>query len=447
MKKTGQMKEKIIEAVYRCRYAMVGLFVALFVVGIIFNGDAKIEYFLYPAYDDKTVVESVFPTSNPLVVLYRNEEEEKIASIVGEVAGYDNVKSVNAYATTLGMKLTQSEALAAFSTLAGDAINPDALPDGISMEWAIGELYRSYLNVDPVPADATVELYGFAMYLIHDLQSDPDANILLKAFLNSDAVREQLNAADTMLQQGKAQLIGSEYSRILIDTELPKESEQMYRLIERLEAKLGKDLSDYYIVGDSYVAYEMKQSFRNEVNFITILTAVLIFIVVAVTFKSVLIPAILVLLIQCAIFLTMSFSYFADLGFYYLAVIIVQAVLMGASIDYGILYTSYYREHRRISDIKTSIGASYRDSLGTMLTSSSILFFVTLIIGLTADNPSMSQVCLAIAIGSFFAAFLCVVVLPGILATLDKAVCWSDVKWREWMEKRKQQSKPKAKAN
>ena len=437
------MKEKIIEAVYRCRYAMVGLFVALFVVGIIFNEDAKIEYFLYPAYDDKTVVESVFPTSNPLVVLYRNEEEEKIASIVGEVAGYDNVKSVNAYATTLGMKLTQSEALAAFSTLAGDAIDPDTLPDGISMEWAIGELYRSYLNVDPVPADATVELYGFAMYLIHDLQSDPDANILLKAFLNSDAVREQLNAADTMLQQGKAQLIGSEYSRILIDTELPKESEQMYRLIERLEAKLGKDLSDYYIVGDSYVAYEMKQSFRNEVNFITILTVVLIFIVVAVTFKSVLIPAILVLLIQCAVFLTMSFSYFADLGFYYLAVIIVQAVLMGASIDYGILYTSYYREHRRISDIKTSIGASYRDSLGTMLTSSSILFFVTLIIGLTADNPSMSQVCLAIAIGSFFAAFLCVVVLPGILATLDKAVCWSDVKWREWMEKRKQ-SKPKA---
>lgn len=437
------MKEKIIEAVYRCRYAMVGLFVALFVVGIIFNEDAKIEYFLYPAYDDKTVVESVFPTSNPLVVLYRNEEEEKIASIVGEVAGYDNVKSVNAYATTLGMKLTQSEALAAFSTLAGDAIDPDALPDGIDMEWAIGELYRSYLNVDPVPADATVELYGFAMYLIHDLQSDPDANILLKAFLNSDAVREQLNAADTMLQQGKAQLIGSEYSRILIDTELPKESEQMYRLIERLEAKLGKNLSDYYIVGDSYVAYEMKQSFRNEVNFITILTVVLIFIVVAVTFKSVLIPAILVLLIQCAVFLTMSFSYFADLGFYYLAVIIVQAVLMGASIDYGILYTSYYREHRRISDIKTSIGASYRDSLGTMLTSSSILFFVTLIIGLTADNPSMSQVCLAIAIGSFFAAFLCVVVLPGILATLDKAVCWSDVKWREWMEKRKQ-SKPKA---
>lgn len=437
------MKEKIIEAVYRCRYAMVGLFVALFVVGIIFNGDAKIEYFLYPAYDDKTVVESVFPTSNPLVVLYRNEEEEKIASIVGEVAGYDNVKSVNAYATTLGMKLTQSESLVAFSTLAGDAIDPDTLPDGIDMEWAIGELYRSYLNVDPVPADATVELYGFAMYLIHDLQSDPDANILLKAFLNSDAVREQLNAADTMLQQGKAQLIGSEYSRILIDTELPKESEQMYRLIERLEAKLGKDLSDYYIVGDSYVAYEMKQSFQSEVNFITILTAVLIFIVVAVTFKSVLIPAILVLLIQCAVFLTMSFSYFADLGFYYLAVIIVQAVLMGASIDYGILYTSYYREHRRISDIKTSIGASYRDSLGTILTSSSILFFVTLIIGLTADNPSMSQVCLAIAIGSFFAAFLCVVVLPGILATLDKAVCWSDVKWREWMEKRKQ-SKPKA---
>lgn len=197
-------------------------------------------------------------------------------------------------------------------------------------------------------------------------------------------------------------------------------------------------MGEYYIMGNSYLAYEMRASYSDEVNLITLISIVLIFIVVALTFKSLIIPTVLVALIQCAVYLTLSFSYLAHLEFYYLAVIIVQAILMGATIDYAILFTNNYREKRKILDRADSLASAYSNSMHTILTSSSILFFVTLIIGLTAKDPSMVQVCLAIAIGSFFAVALCVIVLPGILAALDKPICYSAKKWEELSAKLKE---------
>ena len=135
------------------------------------------------------------------------------------------------------------------------------------------------------------------------------------------------------------------------------------------------------------------------------------------------VPALLVLLIQTAVYLTMTLSYLQGNGIYYLALIIVQAILMGATIDYAILFTSYYRELRRTNDILESLKRSYRGSINTILTSGSILCIVTLAVGLLMSDPTTSQVCLSISKGSFIAILLVLFVLPGVLAALDKIVC------------------------
>ena len=60
------------------------------------------------------------------------------------------------------------------------------------------------------------------------------------------------------------------------------------------------------MIGDSAMAYEMSQTFGAELDMITLITMIFIFIVVALTFGSILVPIILVLLIQCAVFMTMG---------------------------------------------------------------------------------------------------------------------------------------------
>ena len=67
---------------------------------------------------------------------------------------------------------------------------------------------------------------------------------------------------------------------------------------------------------------------------------------VALTFRSLAVPAILVLIVQCGVFITVAALGAIGGSIYYLALLIVECILMGATIDYGILFTSYYREMR-----------------------------------------------------------------------------------------------------
>ena len=169
------------------------------------------------------------------------------------------------------------------------------------------------------------------------------------------------------------------------------------------------------------MAYEISKTFDNELNFITIITMLAIFVVVAITFKSLIIPIILVLIIQCAVYLTMGILSFTGQNVYFIAILIVQSILMGATIDYAILYTSYYLEHRRKLSVKESVIESYNKSIHTILTSSSILTIVTLIIA-SFTSAIASKICKTISAGTICSTILILFLLPAVLAFCDKLI-------------------------
>ncbi len=152
--------------------------------------------------------------------------------------------------------------------------------------------------------------------------------------------------------------------------------------MDQLTSLCDEKLSgDYYLIGNSAMNFEMEKSFGGEMLLITLLTAIAIFIVVAVTFRSLIIPVILVLIVQCGVYITVSIIGLQGYSIYYLALLIVQCILMGATIDYGILFTNYYREQRGLLDGKEALSAAYDGSIHTILTSASIMVLVTGIIG------------------------------------------------------------------
>jgi predicted RND superfamily exporter protein len=179
----------------------------------------------------------------------------------------------------------------------------------------------------------------------------------------------------------------------------------------------------YFVIGDSAMAYEISQSFGGENDFITILTMLSIFVVVAVTFKSILIPLILVMTIQCAVYLNMAWLSLTGQSIYFIALIIVQSILMGATIDYAILFTSYYLEQRKYFklDVKEALIASYNKSIHSILTSASILIIVTAIIGNFATAIA-AKICQSISGGTLVATLIILILLPALLATLDRLV-------------------------
>ena len=107
---------------------------------------------------------------------------------------------------------------------------------------------------------------------------------------------------------------------------------------------------------------------------------------------------------------------------YYLALLIVECILMGATIDYGILFTNYYREHRRHLGRQEALAAAYQGAMPTILTSGTIIVLVVGIVGRMFEEPTISQICSTISLGAVCAILLIIFILPGMEAALDRLI-------------------------
>ena len=235
--------------------------------------------------------------------------------------------------------------------------------------------------------------------------------------------RDTIEKANTKIADAKKLLVGKNHSRAVLNTTLPAEGDETFAFIEKLKQDIDSEKAHVFVIGNSPMAYEMSKTFNDEMTFITILTMVSIFVVVAITFRSILIPAILVLIIQSAVWITMSILSITGTSVYFIAIIIVQAILMGATIDYAILYTSYYLEHRKKKiEPKQALIDSYNKSIPTIITSASVLIIVTFIVGNfdKAGSAIAAKICVTISQGTLCAAIIILLILPAILASCDK---------------------------
>ena len=287
-------------------------------------------------------------------------------------------------------------------------------------------LFLYYASVYSSDASWTMSMQELFDYLQNDLLTDAR----FASFLTDD-MRAQITDAQTMLTDAVTQLRGSKYSRLVLTTTLPGESDETSAFIAQLMQDLDAvTTGDYYLIGNSAMVYEMENSFDSELLLITLLTAASIFLVVVFTFRSLVIPALLVLIVQCGVFITVTVVGLQGLEIYYLALLIVECILMGATIDYGILYTSYYREMRESMSVRDALIAAYRGSIHTVLTSGSIMVLVTAVVGKFFGNPTIEQICRTISIGAFSAIILILLFLPGMLALLDRWVLPRDLRRR-----------------
>ena len=368
---------------YKGRYIILAVFVLLLAGSFMLRNNVNITYSLSQYYD----VNKHFAVENPIVVLYDTADEDAVAPELAALEADDRIESLDSYAATLGREYTAEE----FAELAD-----------ISTMVA-GQLYQAY-GADSAPLGDILDY----------IQTAVAANPLYQSYFPADAMDQLASAADAF--------VGETYSRAILHTQMPEEGEQTFALIDDIKQTLDQAGVPYMLVGNSPVAYEMHEDFPAEMNRITILTIVAIFLIVALVFRKLSVPLILTLIIQCAVWVTMGTSYLQGISMYYLPMLIVQCLLLGAMVDYGILYADYYRTARLTMGKKDSIIHALRSAIHTILTSGMILISVVGVIGLfmMTSEPAISEILLTIAKGAAFAILLILFVLPGVLAALDR---------------------------
>ncbi len=291
-----------------------------------------------------------------------------------------------------------------------------SLTDGVS-ENGIEILYLYYGALNGAAPDRKMTIQQLFSYLSEELVSDARFETYFDEQTKSD-----IRKSEAELNEALAQMKGNGYARLVITSDYPDESEETKAYIAAVKALCEENLSEYYLIGNSVMVSEMDEAFDREYLMITLITAAAIFLVVLFTFRNLIMPLILTLIVQCGVFITVAIIGAYSGAMYYLALLIVQSILMGATIDYGIVFCNFYRENRRTADVTGALRAAYEGSIHTVMTSGSILVLVLAALGIFASSSMISEVCVTLSIGVFIAILLILFVLPGMVACCDKLI-------------------------
>ena len=167
------------------------------------------------------------------------------------------------------------------------------------------------------------------------------------------------------------------------------------------------------------------KDFRN----VTIFSIILIGTIIAITFKSLLIPFILVFIIQLGIWINLSIPYLQGKSLNFISFIIIGAIQLGATVDYAILFTSRYRENLSEHSKYDAAIKTIEDTGQSIFTSALILFAGTLSVYLITTIVSAAELTLLIGRGAIISFLLVLIVLPALLIILNKAISKTSYNW------------------
>lgn len=233
------------------------------------------------------------------------------------------------------------------------------------------------------------------------------------------------------------------YSRVIINydsSEVLDEGDDsvdfFYTLQDKVEEVFaGEEDASFYFVGTLAVNVNMREISEKDYTVTQTLSFIFILIILFLTFKSLILPFILVLIIQGAIGYAMLSAVVLGEPLQFIAYLLVSAVLLGATIDYAILVTSHYLENREKYGRLESMQLGLENSLHSLMPSAVILFLSGIVLTLTSSERIVSMFGILIAGGALTSFVLIALLLPTVLILLDKVIMKTMYKGSEKMIK------------
>ncbi len=219
------------------------------------------------------------------------------------------------------------------------------------------------------------------------------------------------------------QFIGKNYRMIVMQVDTGEEDEAAFKTVDSIREIMKTELDGgYYLIGNSVVAEELKVINNKDYTVTTTHALIFIFIILLITFKGLVLPLILAMLIQGSIWLAMTIPAFANMPIVFLGYLIVSCFQMGCTIDYGILFSNNYLRNRETMDKFDAIRVAFKSSVGAISLSAAILMTVGYVVGMAGSIPATSNIGLLLGIGATVSYFVMTFLLPLFLVLLDAPI-------------------------
>ncbi len=236
-------------------------------------------------------------------------------------------------------------------------------------------------------------------------------------FFIPDAVKEMLR------QEG--------WQLMMINSRCAPATDQVSEQLDAMNAVLHSADPNAMITGEGAMYRDLIDTSAVDFQVTNYISIAAIFLIIAVVFRSVSVPAVLVATIELAIFINQGCSYFTGAQVPFIAPTIISCVQLGATVDYAILMTSRFQEElRKGLDRKEAIQVAASASDASIVTSALVLFCATLGVSFVSSIDLIGAICIMLARGALISALVSIFLMPAILCVCEPLFHKTSYHWR-----------------
>ena len=147
-----------------------------------------------------------------------------------------------------------------------------------------------------------------------------------------------------------------------------------------------------------------------------------VFLILLLMKRQLLLPVILVLSIETAIWINLAIPYFRGRHVFYIAYLIISTIQLGATVDYAILFSDRYQEFRETLGKKQAIAATVSTVTTSVITTGSALAVVGFLMGAISTNQLLGQLGNFLGVGGLVSLAIVLLALPGYLYLADPLI-------------------------
>ncbi len=215
-------------------------------------------------------------------------------------------------------------------------------------------------------------------------------------------------------------LMSDRYARMVISVRAESEGDATFTLVKNIRACAEKYYpGEWYLAGEGVSTCDLMDTITSDMAKVNLVAIGAVFFVLLLTMRSLVLPVILVLSIETAVWLNFAIPYFSGSSIFYIAYLIISSIQLGATVDYAILFTERYKESRQSMGKKEAVIATVSSTTVSILTSGSIMTMVGFLLGVISTHGLLSQLGFFLGKGTLLSLMIVFFALPGLLYLFD----------------------------
>ncbi len=229
----------------------------------------------------------------------------------------------------------------------------------------------------------------------------------------------------------KSMLIANGKELLIVNSVYSPASDECNAQVETITKIIKEYDKNAYLTGEAPMYKDLVEVTDRDFIVTNIISIAAIFLLIAIVFKSISIPFILVISIELAIWINIAISFFMGEEICFITPTIISCVQLGATVDYAILLTTRFQEEIRNGKEKKEAMKVAADSSHRSIFQSALVFFAaTFGVYIVCDIDIVRSICMMLARGAFISALVIMIFLTPVLVVCEGFINKTSFRWR-----------------